>query len=239
MWHGAWCWEDWQKLFAEWGWESHSISQPGHGKSPVQRPIHKCTLDYYLAFLRDEAERLPRKPVILGHSMGGAITQWYLKYVGDIPAAVLVASWVRHSALWDGAPLLLSQDPSIFWRMMLSWDASSWVRNPRRAAEKLIGPKAPISPEELYARLGPESALVTFQHNPPIWSPPENLPIPTLWLAGELDTVVSVPGLRKSARIYGGDFVLVPEAGHNLMMEHNARQTAQTIHDWLVARAIP
>ena len=22
MWHGAWCWQHWQELFAEWGWES-------------------------------------------------------------------------------------------------------------------------------------------------------------------------------------------------------------------------
>ena len=233
MWHGAWCWENWQELFAVWGWETHAISLPGHGKSPLQRPIPQCTLDYYLSFIRDAAEGLPRKPVLMGHSMGGALTQWYLKYVGDLPAAVLVAPWVAHSALLDGLPLLLTKDPSIVWRMMLSWDSTSWMRSPQRAAEKLLGPKAAVTPEELHARLGPESALILFQHNPPFWYPPEAVQTPTLWLAGELDAVVSVPGLRKSARHFGGDFVLVPEAGHNLMMEYNARQTAETIRDWL------
>src|SRR5262245_60882064 len=43
MWHGAWCWRYWQELLAEWGWESHAFSLPGHAGSPVQRPIRWCT----------------------------------------------------------------------------------------------------------------------------------------------------------------------------------------------------
>ncbi len=79
MWHGAWCWEPWQKLFAEWGWESHAHSLPGHGKSSTQRPIRWCTLQYYYEFLNTEIKRQPRRPILMGHSMGGALTQWYLK----------------------------------------------------------------------------------------------------------------------------------------------------------------
>ncbi len=85
MFHAAWCWADWQALLAEWGWESHAISLPGHGLSPKQRPIRYCTLDYYLAFLRDAAEKLAQPPVLIGHSMGGALTQWYIRYVGVPP----------------------------------------------------------------------------------------------------------------------------------------------------------
>ncbi len=51
MWHGAWCWEPWPQLFADWGWESHAHSLPGHGGSPVQRPFRWCTLGYYARFL--------------------------------------------------------------------------------------------------------------------------------------------------------------------------------------------
>ena len=87
MYHGAWCWQFWQELFAEWGWESIAISLPGHGQSPVQRPIRWCTLGYYLRFLAAEIERLQQRtfqrPILMGHSMGGALTQWVLKYVGD------------------------------------------------------------------------------------------------------------------------------------------------------------
>src|SRR5690349_6737067 len=84
MWHGAWCWQGWQECLAEWGWESHAISLPGHGGSPVQRPIRLCTLDYYLKFVRVAVDALPQKPILMGHSMGGALTQWYLRDVGNL-----------------------------------------------------------------------------------------------------------------------------------------------------------
>jgi pimeloyl-ACP methyl ester carboxylesterase len=171
--------------------------------------------------------------------MGGALTQWYLKYIGDnLPAAVFVASWVSHSVRADAGASMLKMDPAIAFWALRTWDATPWVRNPRRAAEKLLGPKAAIRPEALHDRLGPESVLVAFQHNTPCWHPPEKVNTPNLWLAGELDAVVSVDGTRRSAWHYRGDFTVIPEAGHNLMMEHNARATARHIHDWLAARNI-
>ena len=93
MWHGAWCWQPWQELLAAWGWESHAFSLPGHGMSPAQRPVYFCTLDYYLGFLKAEVARWAQTGLI-GHSMGGALVQWYLRYFGDdLPAAVLAAPW--------------------------------------------------------------------------------------------------------------------------------------------------
>lgn len=35
--------------------------------------------------------------MLIGHSMGGALTQWYLKYGRSLPAAVLVAPWPSHA----------------------------------------------------------------------------------------------------------------------------------------------
>lgn len=238
MFHAAWCWEKWQILFAEWGWESHAISLPGHGNSPVQRLIKLCTLDYYLDFLRAAADKFERTPIFMGHSMGGALIQWYLKYIGLLPAAVFVAPWVYDSVLRDGSYRMLRRDPSLIFRMMLSWDASPWIRNPQRTGQLFLGPRANITADELHTRLDSESALVILQHNPPMWHPLEENETPTLWLAGEDDAGVSVAGLRKSAQHYQGEFMIIPEAGHNLMMEHNYVETAQTIHKWLCLQEI-
>lgn len=235
MWHGAWCWEAWQKLFAEWGWESIAYSLPGHSKSPVQRPVWLCTYDYYLAFVRDEVNRLPRKPILMGHSMGGGLCQWYLRHVGDdLPAIVLVAPWTSHNTLKDSGPLLFKLDPLANLVISLTWNARPLVRTPQIAARALITDGALLSPEELFARLGTESALVMMQHNPPFWHPAENVKTPMLLLAGEKDAVVAVEPLRRSAAHYKAEFVVVPEAGHNLMMEKSHKETAQQINDWLV-----
>ena len=236
MWHGAWCWQTWQEIFAGQGWESIAYSLPGHGRSPTQRHLNNCTLGYYLAFLRNEVERLPRKPVLMGHSMGGALSQWYLKHVGDdLPAVVLVAPWLSHSALSDTHALknLFGSDLPGMLMMFYQFNANSWTRTPQKAAEKLLSKDSVISPENLHRQLVGESALVIFQHNPPFWYPAENIHTPMLILAGEKDAVVSVDGLRKSAVHYKADFAVIPEAAHNLMMEKSYRQTALGVENWL------
>jgi pimeloyl-ACP methyl ester carboxylesterase len=81
---------------------------------------------------------------------------------------------------------------------------------------------------------GTESALILIQHNPPFWYPAENIKTPMLVLAAEKDAVVPVEGLRWSAKHYHADFVLFPNAGHNLMMEKTYKETAQQINDSLV-----
>ena len=239
MFHSAWCWQWWQPLFAEWGWESVAVSLPGHGASPTQRQIEICTLDYYLGFLKAEVDRLGQPPVLMGHSMGGALAQWYLKYVGDLPAAVLVAPWVSHSTVQDGLLRLLSVDPLVGLLTALAWSATPWIRSPERAARLFITAGAAISPEELHDHLGPESAIVVLQHNPPFWTPPDDVRTPLLWLTGEKDATISGPGAARSAEFYQAEHLIVPEAGHNLMMEASYRETARAIAEWLEKLELP
>lgn len=240
MWHGAWCWELWQALFAEWGWETHAHSLPGHAASPTQRPIPRCTLDYYLGFLKAEMARHERPPVLMGHSMGGALTQWYLKYVDDdLPAAILVAPWVSHSMFKDGLLKLIAYDPWGVLLMLLTWDATPMKRDaPGSAVRFLVGPKAAVPLSEIQPRLGPESVIVMYQHNPPFWHPPERVRAPMLWVAGEDDPLLVESAERRSAAYYGADYVVAESARHNVMVEHNYRETAQTIHTWLVERGV-
>jgi pimeloyl-ACP methyl ester carboxylesterase len=245
MWHGAWCWQYWQELFAEWGWESIAVSLPGHGQSPVQRPIRWCTLGYYLKFLAAEVERLPRQPILMGHSMGGALTQWVLKYVSDpstssgqvLPAAVLVAPWTSHNML-RSVFRFSRLDPIGFLLCILTLTATPTVRTPQRAAKMFITEDAITSPEELHANLGPESLWVLLQYNPLLWSPAKQTNTPMLWLAGGSDTLMTETEERRSAAYYGADYVVVDGAGHNLMMERSYRQTAETIRDWLIRQGI-
>lgn len=232
MWHGAWCWQGWQALLAEWGWESYAHSLPGHAGSPTQRSIRWCTLGYYLDFLKAEIDRQSRKPILMGHSMGGALTQWVLKEQDDLPAAVLVAPWQSHSMM---IPILRTvvRDPAGFGLCTLNLTTAPLVRNPFRAAQMFTRAGATLSPQELHERLGSESLWVLLQYNPPLWRPATWLKTPLLWLAGAADTLIAEKAEAKSARHYGADYVVVPEAGHNVMMEKSWRETAQVVHEWL------
>lgn len=239
MWHGAWCWRDWQEALAEEGWESHAISLPGHGASPAGKSVRFATMDDYLAVLKAEIARFPTPPILIGHSMGGALAQWYLKKVADdLPAVVMAASWTAHSTFADGTALHLRRDPWGFMQMGLTLSATPLVRSPKWAASLLLSEDAAISPEDLHARLCEESYLVLSQHNPPLWRPKKSLKSPMLWVAAEKDAVISLNGARKSAQFYGADFLSIANAGHNLMMERNAAQTAAKIEAWLSARGL-
>jgi pimeloyl-ACP methyl ester carboxylesterase len=235
MWHGAWCWQGWQEQLAEWGWESHAHSLPGHAGSPVQRPIRWCTLGYYLQFLKAEIERLPRKPVLMGHSMGGALTQWVLKERDDLAAAVLVAPWLSHSMI---GPILrtIPRDPVGFLRCILDLTTTPLVRSPFRAAQMFIHEGAALSPQALYEQLGPESIWVLLQYNPLLWRPARQVKTPMLWLAGEADTLIPEVGEKKSAAHYGAAYISVAEAGHNIMMEKRSQETIRAVHEWLAER---
>ncbi len=238
MWHGAWCWRPWQELLAEWGWESLAISLPGHAGSPEQRPIIDCTLDYYLGFVRAEIRRLPTPPIYMGHSMGGALGQWYLKFAGDdLPAMVLVAPWVSHNAFLDGMRQFLRLVPEAVKESLQTGLGTPLTSTPERAARILLSANSLITPVELHARLGPESGLVTFQHAPPFWFPPRRVKTPLLWIAAEKDACISLPAARRSARFYHAEYLEVKNAAHNLMMEAGHEATARLIHEWLAQRA--
>lgn len=239
MWHGAWCWQHWQELFAEWGWQSVAISLPGHAQSPLQKPMTEITLDYYLAFLRDALAKLDTPAILMGHSMGGALAQWYLRYVNDdLPAVVLVGSWLHDDAQADGLPRFLKLDPLGVLMTFRTRTATQYIRSPKTAAKLLISDNAIYSPEALHAKLGPESALIMMQHNPPFWKPADKIRAPLLYVAGEKDAVIGVEGARRTAEHYDGDFILVPDCAHNIMMDAHYQETARKIHEWLSAKVV-
>lgn len=92
---------------------------------------------------------------------------------------------------------------------------------------------------DLVRKLGPESGLVLFQHNPPFWYPPEHVQTPLLWIAGEDDPLLVEPAERRSAAHYGAEYLVAAGARHNVMIEHNYRDTAGQVRQWLEGRGIP
>jgi pimeloyl-ACP methyl ester carboxylesterase len=234
MWHGAWCWEKWQELFAIWGWDSVSFSLPGHAGSETKRPIRWCTLGYYTDFLIREIERMDEKPVIVGHSLGTALTQRYLKEVGDLPAAVMLAPWLAHSML-SLVGRYFKHDFAGGIASFLRLIATPAIRTPERAASIFLSKNSTCSPEELHSKLGPESILLPLQHCRPFWKPNTNTKTPMLWITAGQDKLIPADESKKSAEEYGAKFMMCSGASHDLMMESDQALVAAQINDWLIA----
>jgi pimeloyl-ACP methyl ester carboxylesterase len=149
---------------------------------------------------------------------------------------VLVAPWALNGGFFDSAFAISRTDPLGVLLTALTLKAD-YVRNPQAAARLLLGKGAIYTPEELYARLGPESALVMIQHGLP-WEIPATLNTPILYLGGEVDAAIPERAGRRAAKGYQADYVMIEKAGHNLMMEHNYHETAELICKWLENRQL-
>ena len=91
-WHGAWCWDEhFLDFFAARGYRSLAVSLRGHGNSPAPRPMQFCSMVDLVDDVASVAASLPRRPVVIGHSMGGFVVQKYLES-HEAPGAVLLAS---------------------------------------------------------------------------------------------------------------------------------------------------
>lgn len=161
-WHGAWCWQYWQEVFAELGWVSHAHSLPSHSKSDNKRNIRLCTLGYYRDALREQVELCDTKPIVVGHSMGGAITQWYIKQWDDLSAGILLASM----PLRDNVLRYIMADPLGMVMSILIGHGKPLVRSPEQVKRLFISDDAILSAEDLHAQLGAESILPPLQLNP-------------------------------------------------------------------------
>lgn len=235
MWHSATCWERWQISLAKCGVETMAYSLPGHGRSPVQRPVKECSLAYYLRFLVDEMSRLNRPPVLVGHSMGGALVQWYLRYVGEPKAAAFIASWTARDILKDSLSSAMKIDlPGTFLSPFLG--SKFQFRNDRVVQKWFLSEHAGDAARTLRPELGPESEIVLMQHRPPHWSPPVGSRCQKLWIAAESDAIIPLEKSKVAAQEYSAEFATV-QGGHDLMLDVDAEKSAALLLGWL--RGLP
>jgi pimeloyl-ACP methyl ester carboxylesterase len=70
-WHGAWCWAKLVPALEARGHKAVAIDLPGHGQDKT--PLKDVTLEAYAKAVAEAAARLPERPIVVGHSMGGPV----------------------------------------------------------------------------------------------------------------------------------------------------------------------
>lgn len=101
--HGAWCWEDFVEYFTKIGYACFVINLRGHGDNDRKDIKGAHLSDYVIDVIRcidyienhhndSEINITYSKPIIIGHSMGGAITEKYISnFSHKVKGAVLFA----------------------------------------------------------------------------------------------------------------------------------------------------
>jgi pimeloyl-ACP methyl ester carboxylesterase len=226
-WHGAWCWHAAMDDFAARGFEVHAISLRGHGESHKPGSINLCGLRDYVRDLATAVAAISPRPVIVGHSMGGYITQLYLMEQ-QLPGAVLLCSLPVNGGL--GFTFRYARrHPLPMLRAMITLNLRHMVGTRALARDAFF--RADIAPDLLdqyVKRMIPESTRVAGEMSF-ITPKPERNRSPLLVIAAEQDHVFTVEEERMTATAYGAELVVIPEAAHDLMLDPAWPQAAEAI----------
>jgi len=197
-----------------------------------------CSIADLVADVGSVACKLPSKPVVIGHSMGGFIVQKYLEsHVA--PAGVLLASMPRRGA---GGYLLreVKRHPFHTIRAIVTTKQLHAVNTAHLAREHFFSPDTPASDVVRYAaRLGEEYAGRISTDNLFLNLPkPERVTTPLLVLGAACDGCFTTEEIHTTARAYRTEAEIFPDMGHDMMLEPGWRAVAERIDGWLISRGL-
>ena len=231
-WHGAWCWKgNFLDYFAANGWDVHAISLRGHGNSEGKNKLRCWSIADYVADVDQFVKTLDLPPILVGHSMGGFVTQKYLEN-HSVAGAVLLAS-VPPSGTLKFYIRIIRKYPLIGLKMLLLMSAYPLVKNPIHAKEWFFS--AEISDEALathHAQLQDESLRASLDMLAFDLPRPSMVTSPVAVVGGERDAIFSVAEVEETARAYGVEPKIFANTAHNMMCEPNWQDVAAWITLW-------
>lgn len=244
---GGWMFEPLRAELSRRGWRTHAPDLPFHGSSFAGQPphpeLHHQRLADYRRFVEDEIARLPQKPVLVGHSMGGLLAQ-QLAARDLARAAVLlapVAPWglLPHTLGEVVGPAGLLMKTGSLWHKALAPDFAM-------AAEYSLVRVPPARQRDIFARLVPESGHALFEML--LWwmdwhagshVSAHRVKIPLLVLSGDDDRVTPAATCRAVAGRYRGHAVYreIAGLGHFIFGEPKEADVIGIVADWLETHA--
>jgi pimeloyl-ACP methyl ester carboxylesterase len=232
-WHAAWCWDEYfLNFFADTGYRALAVSLRGHGSSPTTKPLRRCSVDDYVEDVSVVADTLPRRPVVVGHSLGGLIVQRYLQS-HEAPAGVLMASMPPRGNLGSGLRWL-KQHPWHFTKIVVTGKSLAYVNTAQLARERFFSPQLPDSQVLHYAtRLQEESTRIGIDCLALKLPRPKQVTTPLLVLGAQNDGAHTAKEVCATARAYRTQAEFFPDMGHNMMLEPGWAAVAERIHTWL------
>jgi len=233
-WHGAWCWENWLGHFSSMGYEVHAFSLPGHGTSSCRKGhINFYTLGDYVNTLAAQVAQISPTPVVVGHSLGGAILQKYLE-CHALPGAVLLTT-APARGIAGMVRRLMRRHPAPICKGLLTLNLYHWVATEELARDLFLGSAAsPSDVHNLHRQLVRETATL-----PQLFFPFAKLnrtATPIIVLAAEKDVIFTLAEERATAEKYGAECVAFEGQAHDLMLEPAWPHVANTIDEWITSK---
>lgn len=234
-WHGAWCWQEhFFEHFTQAGLDVAALDLRGHGNSPAVKSMRFNRIADYVEDVLSVVATMERKPVLIGHSMGGLVTQHCMKRASEQLAGAGLLATVPWNGVWPATLKVALRHPLIFAEANLRWTLYPLVRSADRAQEMFLEADVPDDEARAFAaKLGDESYLgyldmlglgLAWRFDPGI---------PVMVVGGEKDFLFSPASQRATARVYGGVCHIIDGAPHDLMLASQWQQAADLFIDWI------
>lgn len=259
--HAAWCWAvHWLPYFSSLGHDCYAVSLLGQGASDA--PFEPGPAGTIQSHARDVAhfisDHCMRPPVLVGHSFGGLIVQYYLSQVSteakhQLETSTISYGWGEPYPQLAGAVLACSVPPTgnsavvkrflmskpvASIKVTLSLAAKMFATSVSLCRETFFSPNMPESDVTHYQKLMKESSkaplfdLRSLNSSLPVPSPVKNSP-PILVVGADNDFILDRQGIEETASFLGTNEVIVPGIAHDVMLDAGWRDAADVLKSWM------
>lgn len=222
--------------FARHGFECHAVSLRGHGNSEGREELRATRLADYVDDVTAAVSRLPRSPILIGHSMGGMVAQKYAqRHPNRLAGMVLMGSVPPHGLACSNMFMALRHPLSFCQTIALTMlgPRGGSLETMRRLLFSADMPEAKLL--EIASFVQAESVAVAFDMlRPPIHH--SDLPFPTLVVGAQNDVFVAPAVAKATARYYRADFCIIPELAHAMMLDTRWQDAADVVLGWIERR---
>lgn len=231
-WHGAWCWDrGFLERIARQGFDVHAMSLRGHGRSAGRDRLRTTRVRDFVDDIEEVADSLRAPPIIIGHSMGGFLTQKLMER-RRLPGVVLLASMPPNGvAAFVGK--LIRTDPVGALQANLRLQLRPVVSTPDRVKRLFFSKVTPDADIDLFAsQLGDEAFFAYLDMLfADLCKPAKGTPV--LVLGAENDAIFPIETQRRIAAAYGTEAIVFPNMAHDMMLEPNWERVADLIAAWV------
>ncbi len=226
-WHGSWCWDDVAAALRSAGYEVLVPDLPGH-ETPGSSARFANSLGSYVEHVDQLVESIDGDVVLVGHSMGGLVTQRVCEG-RTVAHAVLVASIPRKGA--GGALGRLAQNhPEQLFEAAKSLSLWPLVATDERVRGHFFGSGASSEAVESAGSRMQNESLVAFVSMILRWPRPENVTSPVSVVAATQDGIFTLAEQADLAKTYGTELVQI-DCGHDIMLEPQHTELVELIID--------
>jgi pimeloyl-ACP methyl ester carboxylesterase len=227
---GAWMMQPFLTFFAHLGFDAYALSLRGHGASEGHDQIDQFGLNDYVEDLNQTIRQLKEKPILIGHSMGGAVVQAYLNQYPCALDYVILLSSAPANGIEKQSPLgMFYQDKLSFMRSLrktqnpLTFEALlSKVLFSNRVKEELV--------LNIRSQLSKESTQMSIQLLKPFIENISKIKTNVLVIGSKVDQAIPIEATLQTAKAFQVEALWMPDVCHFLTYDPNFENAAYFIY---------